>query len=251
MLKVERLGFSYGKQTVLTNVSFDANSGEIFAVLGPNGSGKSTLLRCLTRILVPKIGEMILNGERLGAFSAEKRAKLIAYVPQKLEAAPLSVFESVLLGRKPYFSWTASKTDFAKVEQTLARLGLDSLASRPVDQLSGGESQKVAIARVLVQEPQLLLLDEPTSALDLKNQVEILTLLRDVVRERNLIVLLTMHDINVAIRYADRFLLLRKGELLGNAVRDELTPELIESVYDIPVEIHNSDRDISFIIEKI
>ena len=251
MLKVEHLGFSYGKRTVLSDVSFDAKSGEILAVLGPNGSGKSTLLRCLTRILTPKIGEIILGNERIDSFSAEKRAKLIAYVPQKLEAAPLTVFESVLLGRKPYFAWTASKTDFAKVEETLVRLELDSLASRPVDQLSGGESQKVAIARVLVQEPKLLLLDEPTSALDLKNQVEILTLLREIVRERNLIALLTMHDINVAIRYTDRFLLLRKGKLRGNVVREELTSDLIESVYDIPVEIHNPDRDISFIIEKI
>ena len=251
MLTVHHLSFSYGRRTVLPDVSFEIEGGKILAVLGPNGSGKSTLLRCLARVLHAKQGEILLDGERLDTFSAEKRARVIAYVPQKLEAAPLSVFESVLLGRKPYFTWTASKTDFEKVEEMLDKLGLNELAKRPVDQLSGGECQKVALARVLVQEPKLLLLDEPTSALDLKNQVEILVLLRSIIRERNLIALLCMHDINVAVRYTDRFLLLQKGNVLGNVVREDLTPELIENVYGLPVDIHTSEQNISFIIERI
>ena len=250
-MKVQHLDFSYGKRNVLSDVSFEANGGEILAVLGPNGSGKSTLLRCLNRILHPKQGELLLDDQAIGSLTAEQRAQWIAYVPQKLDTAPLSVFESVLMGRKPYFTWMASKTDLEKVEAMLNRLGLDSLAQRPVNQLSGGECQKVALARVLVQEPKLLLLDEPTSALDLKNQVEILTLLQKVVRERNLIVLLTMHDINVAVRYADRFILLQKGKLVGDVLRDGLTPELIEKVYGLPVEIHTSEQNISFIIEKL
>ena len=250
-MKVQHLDFSYGKRNVLSDVSFEANGGEILAVLGPNGSGKSTLLRCLNRILRPKQGELLLDDQAIGSMTAEQRAQWIAYVPQKLDTAPLSVFESVLMGRKPYFTWMASKTDLEKVEAMLNRLGLDSLAQRPVNQLSGGECQKVALARVLVQEPKLLLLDEPTSALDLKNQVEILTLLQKVVRERNLIVLLTMHDINVAVRYADRFILLQKGKLVGDVLRDGLTPELIEKVYGLPVEIHTSEQNISFIIEKL
>jgi iron complex transport system ATP-binding protein len=251
MLKVHHLDFSYGRRDVLSDVSFEAHKGKILAVLGPNGSGKSTLLRCLNRILRPRRGELLLENQRIGSMTAEKRAQWIAYVPQKLDTAPLSVFESVLMGRKPYFTWMASKTDLAKVAAMLNRLGLDALAHRSVDQLSGGECQKAALARVLVQEPKLLLLDEPTSALDLKNQVEILTLLQQIVRERNLIVLLMMHDINVAVRYADRFLLLQKGKLVGDVLREGLTPELIESVYGLPVEIHTSERNISFIIEKL
>jgi len=251
MLKVQHLHFSYGKRSVLSDVSFETSAGEILAVLGPNGSGKSTLLRCLTGILRPKQGAITLNGRTIAACAVEQRARLIAYVPQKVETAPLSVFESVLLGRKPYFTWKASKYDLDKVEEILGRLGLDALAERPVDQLSGGESQKVALARMLVQEPQLLLLDEPTSSLDLKNQVEILVLLRTIVRERNLTAILTMHDINVALRYADRFLLLQGGQLVGNVLHGGLTPELIETVYGCPVEIHTSERNRSFIIEKI
>ena len=250
-LKIQHLDFSYGKRDVLSDVSFEANKGEILAVLGPNGSGKSTLLRCLTRILRPKRGELLLDNQAIGSMTAEKRAQWIAYVPQKLDAAPLSVFESVLMGRKPYFTWMASKADLEKVETMLNRLGLDSLARRPIDQLSGGECQKAALARVLVHEPKLLLLDEPTSALDLKNQVEILTLLKQIVRERNLIVLLTMHDINLAARYADRFLLLQEGKLVGDVLCNGLTPELIEDVYGLPVEIHISEQNISFIVEKM
>jgi len=255
-LKVQHLDFSYGKRDVLSSVSFEANKGEIVAILGPNGSGKSTLLRCLNRILRPKRGEVLLDNQQIGSLTAEKRAQWIAYVPQKLDTAPLSVFESVLMGRKPYFTWNASKTDLEKVEAILDKLGLTSLARRPVDQLSGGECQKAALARVLVQEPKLLLLDEPTSALDLKNQVEILTLLQTVARERNLIVLLTMHDINVAVRYADRFLLLQKGKLVGDVAQGGLTPTLIENVYGLPVEVHTveiptSERNVSFFVEKL
>jgi len=251
MLNVQHLHFSYGKRNVLSDVSFETDTGEILAVLGPNGSGKSTLLRCLTGILCPKQGGITLHNRAIAQCTAEQRARLIAYVPQKVETAPLSVFESVLLGRKPYFTWKASKDDLEKVGEMLVRLGLDALAQRPVDQLSGGESQKTALARVLVQEPKLLLLDEPTSALDLKNQVEILVLLRKIVREQNLTAILTMHDINVAVRYTDRFLLLQNGKLVGNVLRDGLTPELIESVYGLPVEIHTSERNMSFIIEKM
>ena len=251
MLQVENLDFFYGRRNVLSNISFGVRSGEIVAVLGPNGAGKSTLLRCLNGILTPKRGEIRLENHRVLSFSVEKRACWIAYVPQKLEAAPLSVYEAVLLGRKPYFTWSASNEDLLHVEQTLAELDLDSLADRPTDRLSGGELQKVSLARALVQEPKLLLLDEPISALDLKNQVEFLRLVQNIVRQRNIMAMLCMHDINVAIRYADHFLLLKEGHIVGDVTAKELTPGMIEQVYGLPVEIHNSDRNISFIIEKI
>ena len=251
MLQIDRLAFHYGRQPILTDITFRVGHGEIVAVLGPNGSGKSTLLRCLNRILRPASGHIRLEGESLTAFPADRIARWIAYVPQRLEAAPFSVFDAVLLGRKPYFTWSASAADFQIVEDMLHRLELDKLARRPLDQLSGGEIQKVALARALVQEPKLLLLDEPTSALDLKNQVELLSMLRRIISERNIMAILSMHDVNIAIRYTDRFLLLREGRLVGDVRHDGLTPEIIEQVYDLPVEIHTSDRDISFIIERM
>ena len=251
MLDVNRLSFAYGKRPILSDISFEAAQGEMIAVLGPNGSGKSTLLRCLNRILRPGGGKILLGNQPLETFSMETIARMIAYVPQKIETTSLTVFDAVLLGRKPYFSWFASKDDYRRVETILARFGLDALADRSLDQLSGGETQKVAIARALVQEPKLILLDEPTSALDMKNQVEILSFLRDVVQKENLLVLLSMHDINTALRYAGRFLLLKNGSLAGDVDMQGLSPELIERVYDLPVEIHRSGRDISFIVEAL
>ena len=250
MLRACDLAFSYGRRAILSGVSFEILPGEIVAVLGPNGSGKSTLLRCINKILRPHHGQVHLENQLLAALTAERIASLIAYVPQRIETASLSVFDAVLLGRKPYFTWFAGSNDFAMVEAMLERLELDALAGRPIDQLSGGEAQKVALARALVQEPKLLLLDEPTSALDMKNQVEILTLLREIVRERNIMALLSIHDINLAIRHADRFLLLRDGRLFGDLRRDGLTPTLIEQVYGLAVEIHLSGHDVPFIMEK-
>ena len=234
----------------MTDISFSVRKGEIAALLGPNGSGKSTLLRCLCRILRSRQGEIRLSGHSVANFTAEQISRCIAYVPQRLETATLSVFEAVLLGRKPYFAWAASAADFDAVERILHRLDLSTLAQRSVDQLSGGETQKVALARALVQEPELLLLDEPTSALDLKNQFELLVALRDIVRQRNIMALLSMHDLNVALRYTDRYLLLKDGRLVGDVRQDGLTPEMIERVYGLPVEIHTSDRNFSFIIER-
>ncbi len=250
MLQVRQLSFHYGRKAVLSDVSFQVQPGEIVAILGPNGSGKSTLLRCLNRILKPQSGTVHLAESNLAGFSPEEIARRIAYVPQRIESAPLSVFDAVLLGRRPYLTWFASSDDYRKVEEILVRLQLDSLAMRPVDRLSGGESQKVALARALIQESKILLLDEPTSALDLKNQVEFLTVLREIVRERNLLAVMSLHDINIAIRYTDRFLLLREGNLLGDVRLEGLTPPLIEQAYGIPVEIHTSRENISFIIEK-
>lgn len=249
-LRVEQLAFSYGRRTVLADVSFDVSPGEIVAVLGPNGSGKSTLLRCLNRILRSQHGRVQLDGRLLSAMTAEQLAGRIAYVPQRIEAAPLSVFDAVLLGRKPYFTWFAESRDYEIVERMLHRLKLAEMAQRPIDQLSGGEIQKVALARALVQEPKLLLLDEPTSALDMKNQVEILSLLREIVRERNIMAMLSIHDVNLAIRHTDRFLLLRNGRLLGDLRRDGLTPEILERVYGLPVEILTAGTDVTFVVER-
>ncbi len=250
-LNVEHVDFEYSRHRILSDVSFRVKPGEIVAVLGPNGSGKSTLFRCLNGILKKKRGTVRLCGENVANSSAETVARKIAYVPQRIEATPLSVFDAVLLGRKPYFTWFAAEKDYEAVERILARLELASFAHRPLDRLSGGEIQKVALARALVQEPDLLLLDEPTSALDLKNQVGVLSMLRETVRERNIMAVLSMHDINIAIRYADRFLLLRQGTVVGDVRQDGLTPEMIEQVYGLPVEIHTSNRDMTFVIERL
>lgn len=249
-LNVEHLSFDYGQRSILSNISFRLNAGDVVAVLGPNGSGKSTLFRCLNRILHPKSGLVQLSDRNIAELSAEQRAQKITYVPQRTEATSFSVFDAVLLGRKPYFTWFASQKDYKAVEDILDRLGLESLASRPIDRLSGGELQRVALARAFVQESDLLILDEPASALDLKNQVDIFLMLCEIAQERKIMVLISVHDINIAIRYADRFLFLQNGQLVGDVRREGLTSKLIERVYGLPVDIHTSNQGISFIVER-
>ncbi|MDR1485933.1 MAG: ABC transporter ATP-binding protein [Planctomycetaceae bacterium] len=251
MLRVENISFCHRDNTVLDKISFTANRGEIITILGPNGSGKSTLLRCLGGLLNPCKGEIFLDGQKLGTISTRAAARLVAYVPQRIETSLMLVFDAVLLGRRPYFGLYPSAADLGLVESMIYRFKLEMLSGRAMNQLSGGEMQKVAIARSFVQEPQLLLLDEPTSMLDLRNQAELMQLLRNFVEERNIAVVLCMHDINAAVRYTDRLLLLRKGQIIYDVKKDDLTAPMIELLYNIPVEIHKLNNNIKIIIEKI
>jgi iron complex transport system ATP-binding protein len=250
MLTVNSVSFRYRENIILDKVSFTAKRGEIITILGPNGSGKSTLLRCLGGLLSPRSGEIYIDGKKLETKSIRTNSRLIAYVPQRIETSLMPVFDAVLLGRRPYFGLQPSVNDLELVESMIYRFQLELIAGRSMNQLSGGESQKVAIARGFVQEPQLLLLDEPTSMLDLRNQVDLLMLLRQFVSERNITAVLCMHDINSAMRYTDRFLLLRKGQIIYDIKKEELTAPMIEALYNQPVEIHNINNT-NFVIEKI
>jgi iron complex transport system ATP-binding protein len=162
-------------------------------------------------------------------------ARCFGYVPQQQSEAPLSVFETVLLGRRPYIRWAASERDYEVVERVLGLLQLEDLSLRSLDSLSGGEIQKVLLARALAQEPQVLLLDEPTSNLDLKNQLEVLRLILRAVREQGLSAIVSIHDLNLALRLGDAFLLLREGRVHAVATREGLTREIIREVYGVEV----------------
>jgi len=169
ILKVDGIEFSYNSHPVLSNISFEVNRGEILSILGNNGAGKTTLLKCISRILKPVRGVVFVDGKSLSDISATEIARKISYVPQRQDVSRFTVFDTVLLGRKPYIRWDVSKKDLLIVEEILDRLGLKTLALKYLDQLSGGELQKVSIARALAQDPEILLLDEPTNNLDLKS----------------------------------------------------------------------------------
>jgi len=247
MLKIEQLSFWYGKNRILDDVAFEVPDGTMLSLLGPNGSGKTTLLRCVNAILKPKTGKILLDQERIDSMTPGKMARRIAYMPQRMEISGLTVFDAVLLGRKPYMNWNPTTKDYKMVEQMLLHLALQDKALRPIDRLSGGEMQKVALARILVQEAKLLLLDEPTSSLDLKNQVEILTLLREFVHDRRLIAILSIHDLNDALRFADRLLFLKDGKVFADETPDTVTEDVVESVYGLKVELHETPKS-KFII---
>ncbi len=241
MLDVSGIAFAYDGRQVLNDVGFRLAAGRMLAVLGPNGVGKTTLIKCINRILEPQGGVILIDRDDVRRLSSSEIATRVGYVAQKSEPARLSVFDTVLMGRIPHMRWKPSRKDLERTEQALGRLGLHSLAFRHVDQLSGGELQKVAIARALAQEPRLLLLDEPTSSLDLRNQFEILSLLRELATEHRMATVMTMHDLNTALRFADEFLLLKQGRVLAHGRVEDVTGELVHEAYGLPVRIHRLD----------
>ena len=235
ILNVEELKFLYRNREILENVALEVNHGEMVAILGPNGVGKTTLLKCLNRILKPRSGQVYLDGAEVGSLDTGEIARRAGYVPQRVETGRLTAFDAVLLGRRPHIKWDVTSHDLSIVDAVFTRLSMESLRLSYIDEMSGGELQKIAIARALVQEPRILLLDEPTSSLDLKNQVEILSTIHGIVREHGIAAVMTMHDLNQAFRYADRFIFLKNGRIHFQGDRRSVSPMMIEEVYGLPV----------------
>ncbi len=236
-MSVNGLAFDYPSRPVLKNINFSICKGTFLAVLGVNGAGKSTLLKCINRVLKPRVGTVLLQEKEVAKFSRRELAKRIGYVAQRREQVSTTVFDAVLLGRKPYIQWEASPKDLETAKKALSMLEMEEYSLRYFDELSGGEQQKVMIARALAQEPELLLLDEPTSNLDLKNQLEVLRIIKKIVAGGQIGAVVSMHDLNLAIRFADRFILLKNGEIFAAGGLEVMTPENIEKVYSTPVKV--------------
>ena len=237
MIEIRDIAFSYGRQRILNGVSFTAQSGECVGILGNNGAGKSTLITCINRIRTPERGEVIIDGKPVREMSRNEMARTIAYVAQKNEMSHATVFDCVLLGRKPYIKWSVSQEDIDLCEAMIRRVGMEQFQVRSLDELSGGELQKVMLARALVQQPKLLLLDEPTSNLDPRNQYEMMALVRQIAREQGIAVFIVIHDLNLALRYCDRFYFLKDGTGYSYGGMETVTAETIQTVYGIKAEI--------------
>lgn len=241
-LKLNKLSFGYSGLNVLTDVELEVELGEMLSIVGPNGSGKSTLLKCINRILKTKQNTVFVDGKDTTKLNLKELSRLIGYVPQNSTSAfPFTVFDIVLMGRKPFIEWSISQQDNDIVAETLAFLGISHLAMRHFDELSGGEQQKVVIARALVQQPELLLLDEPTSSLDIKHQLEILCTLKSLTLSSEHAVIASMHDLNLASRFSDRMVLLKQGRIYAvGTPEDVLTEKNIEIVYGIKAKVSTS-----------
>ena len=237
MIEIKDISYAYGKNEVLHNVSFEVQPGECVAILGNNGSGKSTLITCLNKILTPKSGSVLIDRQDVHKMNRTQIARHISYVAQKNEISQMTVFDSVLLGRRPYMRWAISQEDIDICDKTIQQIGMEDFKLRYVNELSGGELQKVMLARALVQQPKLMLLDEPTSNLDPKNQYEMLELVRNVAIKQNISVLIVLHDINLAFRYCDSFLLMRSGCVHGYGDETIITSETMHDVYGVHVDI--------------
>jgi len=250
MIEIKNISFSYGKNEAVKNVSFDVRSGECVGILGNNGSGKSTLITCLNKILMPKTGSVYIDDHDVHKMTRPETARHISYVAQKNEMTQITVFDSVLLGRKPYIKWAISQEDIDICDETIEKTGLSQFRLRYINELSGGELQKVMLARALVQQPRLMLLDEPTSNLDPKNQYEMMALVRDLTLERGISSIIVLHDISLALRYCDRFLLIKDGEVYKYGDESMITPEVIYDVYGIEstIEEINGRKIVCFLL---
>jgi iron complex transport system ATP-binding protein len=226
MLKIQLLSVSYGSRRILHDISLDVQSGEILALIGPNGAGKSTLIRAASGVI---------------PYSGHVRTKYIATVPQAVSLPPAyTVWETVLFGRTPYLGFLGqpSKTDEEIARRSLERVSALPFAARRVGELSGGEQQRVLLARALCQSTPILLLDEPTAHLDLQYQVSLLELVSDLAHKDNLAVLIALHDLNLAAHYADRIALMVAGSIKAmGKPKDVLRAELIQEAYCLPVQV--------------
>ena len=236
-LKIAGLKFSYNSHPVLEDVDFKVEKGDMLTIIGPNASGKTTLLKCINNILRPQRGAIYIDDRSLDGLSMREIARKIGHVPQSgAESFPTTVFDTVLMGRKPHGGWKPSDKDLDIVSHTIERLNLEEIAMRNIGEISGGQKQKVLIARAVAQNPEILLLDEPTSNLDLKHQLEVL----DVVKkqtEDEISVVMTMHDLNLAARYSSKVLMLSDGRIFAAGDVDVLNSNNIESVFGVKVDI--------------
>ncbi|MCL2032881.1 MAG: ABC transporter ATP-binding protein [Methanomassiliicoccaceae archaeon] len=237
MMNVEGISFSYGTARILDKISFEAEKDQIVSILGPNGAGKTTLLKCMCNIHRPEEGSVLIDGLNVLELRGKELAKNIAFVPQSAPVSKLSVFDSVLLGRKPYIDWSATRSDIDKVSSVIDALGMTHLSLRYMDRISGGEFQKAQIARAIVQEPKTLILDEPTNSLDISNQHTTMHMIEHAVRSRGMCTIMTMHDINLAVHYSDRFLFLKDGKAAAYGGVEVITEDLIKKVYGMHAEI--------------
>lgn len=243
-LSVNDVSFQYNSTLSLDKVSLKLYESETLGIIGPNGSGKTTLLKCINKILKPKGGSIFLNGNNVHKMSRMEIAKHIGYVPQSSTSAQaLTVFEVVLMGRRPHIGWQSSDKDIEKAWEVLGLLKIESLAMRSFNELSGGEQQRVIIARSLAQEAKILLLDEPTSNLDIRHQLEVMELSRELVDKQKLTVVVAIHDLNLASRYCDKIVMMKTGQIVAaGKPTDVLTPENIKSVYGVEVAINYHDQ---------
>ncbi len=239
MLEIQKLCFRYARHSplVLDEVNLTLRDGEIGILLGKNGCGKTTLFKNILGIQKPESGSIRFDGEDLLRMDRRARARRIAYVPQSIHFGALSVYDTVLMGRVSYFGFKAGREDEAAVETILRDMGLEDYAARNVEQLSGGERQKIAIARALAQEPRLLVFDEPTGSLDIANEQLIIEEARRAARDKRIGILISLHDLNQAMDLGDRFFFMKQGRILCAGGPETVTEDTIRRTYDADVRI--------------
>lgn len=242
-MSVRNLVQGYGSKTILDDISFDVDTGEVLALLGPNGSGKSTLIKTICNIMEPRSGQILIDETPIEDIDITDLAKIVSYVRQSTAAATYTtVMDTVLLGRKPYVTWSYRQKDIDYALDAMKAMRIIGYSSRDVSDLSGGQRQRVFLARSLAQCPSFFIFDEPTSALDLKHQMNTMIKMREVVHDKGAGMVIALHDINLAMNYSDKVLMLKNGKIFAYGTPDEtITEENIRAVYGVESRIMEAE----------
>ena len=243
IVDIEGVKFGYSSVPVLKDVTAKLEGPKYISILGPNGVGKSTLIHCINKILTPNAGTVMIDDRDVKDITIKEMAKMVGYVPYSAnDTFPLSVVDTVLMGRHPHSHRGSLDKDLDIVYETLDMLGILDLAMRNFNELSAGQHQKVMLARGIAQEPKILLLDEPTSNLDVRHQIEVAKMLRRLSREKNILVIMICHDINIAAKYSDEILLMHGGSIFAVGTPNEvITEENLRTVYGVQSKVIDDD----------
>ena len=239
-LQIKNLSFGYKKnQMILNNINLEIKQGEILGILGPNGTGKTTFIKCINNIHKPNEGRILYDGNNIMNLSQLNIAKIIAYVPQYTNNFfPMNVIDTVMMGRMPYVKKNYSDEDKEIVFSIIKKMNLEEFAFRNIKEMSGGERQRVFIARAMAQQPNIIILDEPTSSLDLYNQLFILHTITQLAKENNITIIMTIHDLNLASMFCDNILMLKDAHIFAHGKPESiLTAENIYEMYKVRTEI--------------
>lgn len=249
-LEISNLYAGYARKPVLHDVSLqDVQSGSFVGLIGPNAAGKSTLFKAIAGLIAPMSGAIRIGGQDMTRLGRRDRARRIAYMPQAFGCnALLSVFESVLLALKQTSGWRVKADNLDRVSDTLAALGLSHLANRGIADLSGGQAQMVAMAQTIVRAPEVILLDEPTSALDLHHQLSIMTSVRSDMERKKPVVIVALHDLNLAAKFCDRLILMREGRVLADGTpEDILAMAEIGETYRVVTDLERTSKGALYV----
>lgn len=248
MLELKNVRFGYNSTMVLNGVSM-AVEPNVTAIIGPNASGKSTLLKCICGLLKPE-GSLMLDGRDFEEYHRDEILKAISYLPQESsKGGALTVFEATMLGKIGSLGWRVKEEELSSTMNTLKMLGIESLAMKCMDELSGGQKQMVGIAQAIIRKPKILLMDEPTNSLDLSRQLELFDLIREITWFSNMTTIVALHDLNLAARYAGNIILLNRGIIEASGIpASVLTEDMILRVYGVHARVTLDDEGIPQII---
>lgn len=256
IIKIKDLQFAYSDKNILKGINLGITKNKLTGILGPNGCGKTTLLKNILGYLKPNSGEIYLNGKESEEYTQKSKARLISFVPQKSHLlAGMSVRDFVMMGRLPHLknSWNGySEIDKNIANKYIEELDLEKFANRNATTLSGGEFQRVLLARALTQETDIILLDEPTSALDLNHAIDLMYTVKQSVVNKNITAIAVLHDLNLAAMFCDEIIMLKDGKVFAKGTPiDIITKKNLKSIYDLNCEIIMDENNIPYVLPKL